>query len=114
MYKDTILLEKELAMDDHVIQQVKARIKSLLFDQAITCYREHEIFCSQSNQPYHFLIWKIQPNNVDAYAAEVQALIEKHGYQFIPGACDVSTFNPDNRTGYKVLALYKNTYRDSY
>jgi hypothetical protein len=94
-------------MEDDITQQVKQRIQSLLLNNEIPNYREHESFRSQSNQNYQFLIWKLQPENWDQFSGEMQQLVENKGYQFIPGACDVTTYNPATKTGYKVIALYK-------
>jgi hypothetical protein len=62
-------------------------------------------FYALSNPTYQFLIWKVQPKDLKAYSAEVQELVEKNGYQLIPGVCDVSTYNPNQKMGYKVSAV---------
>lgn len=93
-------------MEDDVIIQIQNRIKALLFDDKIIDYREHEYFSSLSGQKYQFLIWKLQPGNWEEFSKEMQNLHENKGYQSIPGACDVSTYDLDKKTGYKVLALY--------
>jgi len=94
-------------MEDDVVLQVQNRIKALLFDSKISNYRQHEFFVSRSNKRYQFLIWKLQPDNLEQFNREIQELIEKQGYQCIHGAWDVSTYNSDKKTGYKVVALYK-------
>lgn len=58
-------------------------------------------------QKYQFLIWKLQPENWEQFSQEIQKLVEEGDYQCIPGAWDVSTYNPKEKTGYKVVALYK-------
>ena len=93
-------------MENDVIIQIQNRIKTLLFDDKIIDYRKHEYFISQSGQKYRFLIWKLQPENWEEFSKEMQYLHENQGYQSIPGACDVSTYDPDKKTGYKVSALY--------
>lgn len=94
-------------MENDVVVQVQNRLKALLFDDKIISYREHENFLSESGQKFRFLFWKLQPNNWDKFCKEVDNLCEKHGYQFVPGACDVSTFEIDKKIGYKVMAFYK-------
>ncbi len=80
-----------------------------MFDDSIEHYKDHELFYSKSNRAYRFLIWKLQPIDLDKFSNEVQRLVEQSGYQCIPGAWDVSTYNPDTKTGYKVIALYESS-----
>ncbi len=94
-------------IEDEIIAQVTTRLKNLLFDQSISSYRNHEFFYSEADRGYQFLIWKLQPVNLENFSKEIEQLVNKNGYELIPGACDVSTYNPDNGTGYKVVALYK-------
>lgn len=94
-------------MEADVIIQIQNRIETLLFDDKIIDYREHECFFSPSGQKYQFLIWKLQPKDWEKFSKEMRYLHEELGYQSIPGACEVSTYNPDKKIGYKVLALYE-------
>lgn len=94
-------------MENDVFLQVQKRIVTLLRDDKIINYREHEIFLSQSGQKYQFLIWKLQPVNWEEFSQEMQHLHEKQGYQSIPGANDITNYERDKKTGYKVVALYK-------
>ena len=94
-------------MEDDVIIQIQNRINTLLFDNKIIDYREHEYFSSLYRvKKYQFLIWSLQPESWEEFSKEMQNLHENQGYQSIPGACDVSTYDLDKKTGYKVLALY--------
>lgn len=94
-------------IETDVIEQVQSRLKELLLNEKIINYRDHEFFHSKTNQRYQFLIWKIQPENVEEFGKKIQRLIEIEKYECIPGAWDVSTYNPEKQTGYKVVALYK-------
>jgi hypothetical protein len=96
-------------VEDDIRDQVHSRLKELLFDQNIHNYKNHESFYSKTNRCYQFLIWKLQPENWDEFSKEIQQLVEQEGYECIPGAWDVSTFDPDKKTGYKMVALYKIT-----
>jgi hypothetical protein len=97
-------------IDEKIQHQVFARIKNLLSDQSIEDYKNHELFFSESKHAYRFLIWKLRPINFDDFSTEVQRLVEQDGYQCIPGAWDVSTYNPETKTGYKVIALYSSRF----
>jgi len=94
-------------MEPDIVIQVQNRIKTLLVNDNIVEYREDEAFYSQSGKKYQFLIWKLQPENWDTFSKEIQSLHELQGYESIPGACDVSTYDPEKKTGFKVSALYK-------
>jgi hypothetical protein len=95
-------------MENNVILQVQDRIKTLLFDKTIDKYREHESFCSHSNQHYQFLIWKLPlEKNLQQFGKEIEQLVVQQGYQCIPGAWDVSAHDAEKKIGYKVVALYK-------
>jgi len=87
--------------------QVLEHIKSLLLDESIQEYRDLEVFISKTDVSYEFLIWKTQPKDWNAFSSEIENLILKKGYEFVDGACDVSTYNIKEKTGYKVVALYK-------
>lgn len=89
-------------IEEKVKKAVQQRIETLLFDDSITNYKDHETFLS-----HKFLIWKLQPINWSFFSKEIESLIKHQGYECIPGAWDVSTFNSENNTGYKVVALYK-------
>ncbi len=82
-------------IENEIKDQVSARLKQLLFDENVTQYRNHETFYSNSNRPYQFLVWKLQPTNIEEFGNEMQQLVEKNGYQCIPGASEVTTYNPD-------------------
>lgn len=102
-YKEHQMIDIENEIKD----QVKARIKHLLFDANVIQYRGYETFKSNINQSYQFLIWKLQPESPEKFGNEIQDLVENKGHHCIPGAWDVSTYKPDKKTGYKVVALYK-------
>jgi hypothetical protein len=94
-------------IDDSLNAAVSARLKELLFDKTISQYKNHEMIISNSGSKYQFLFWKLQPLDWEGFSSDLQKLVELEGYKMIPGACDVTTFNPDTKTGYKVVALYK-------
>ncbi|MBV9575351.1 MAG: hypothetical protein JO149_01870 [Gammaproteobacteria bacterium] len=94
-------------IEDDIHDQVYARLKELLLDQSINYYKNYESFYSRTNHCYQFLIWKLMPENLDDFSKEIQRLIEQEGHECIPGIWDISTFDPNKKTGYKVTALHK-------
>ncbi len=96
-----------LNVENEIKDQVAVRIKQLLLDDNVKQYRDYETFNSNSNHHYQFLIWKLQPENLEKFSNEIQDLVENKGHQCIPGAWDITTYNPEHKTGYKVVALYK-------
>lgn len=94
-------------IEEDIKDQVQNRIKTLLFDETINHYRNHEIFTSSSNKNYQFLIWKSQPTDWNFFCDEIEDLVIQQEYQLIKGACDVSTYDIATQKGYKVIALYK-------
>lgn len=86
-------------MDTEIKNQVNERLKKLLFDTENNSYRDHELFYSEAKHGYCFLIWKMQPRDLNEYGEELKKLTKDKKYQFIPGACEVSTYDPDKKTG---------------
>lgn len=94
-------------MTNDISTKVSARLKELLFDNTTHEYKNHETIISASGDKHQFLFWKLQPIDWEGFCSDLKKLLEQEGYKMLPGACDVTTYNPKTQTGYKVVALYK-------